>query len=70
MNLLAKTLLAVALLHGPIAHAEYVRFVGSWRLKPGSTNDVSPASRLTVVLLAMNHASQTAADGDEGGAIK
>ena len=69
MNLLAKSLLTVALLLGPIAHAEYVRFEGAWRVKPGSTNDVTPASRLPLVLLAMNHASQTADAGSEGSAI-
>ena len=69
MNLLAKTLLAVALLPGPIAHAEYVRFEDSWRVKPGTTNDVTPASRLPIVLLAMNRASQTAEDGSVGSAI-
>ena len=70
MNLLAKSLLAVALLLGPTAHAEYVRFEGQWRVKPGTTNDVAPAARLPIVLLAMNHASQTAEAGDEGSAIK
>jgi tetratricopeptide (TPR) repeat protein len=70
MNHLAKSLLAVALLLGPIAQAEYVHFEGTWRLKDATTNDVTPASRLTVVLLAMNHASRTADGGDEGGAIK
>ena len=69
MNPLAKPLLAVALLLGPIAHAEYVRFEGSWRVKPGTTSDVSPASRQTVVLLAMNHASRTAEEGDEGAVL-
>ena len=69
MNLFAKSLLAVALLLGPIAHAEYVRFEGSWRVKPGSTNDVTPASRLPLVLLAMNHASATTDAGNEGSAI-
>ncbi len=70
MNLLAKPLLAVALLLGPLAHAEYVRFEGSWRVKPGTVNDVTPASRLPIVLLAMDHASQTAAEGDAGAALK
>ncbi len=70
MNLLAKSFLAVALLLGSIARAEYVRFEGSWRHKPGTANDVTPASRLTVVLLAMNHASQEAEAGNEGSAIK
>ena len=69
MNHLAKSLLAVALLHGPIAHAEYVRSEGTWRVKPGTSNDVTPASRLTLVLLAMNHASQTAEAGSIGSAI-
>ena len=69
MNLPAKSLLAVALLLGPIARAEYVRFEGSWRVKPGSAVDVTPPSRLAVVLLAMNHASQEAADGSIGSAI-
>ena len=70
MNNLAKTLLAVALLLGPLARAEYVLFEGRWHLKPGTTNDVVPADRLPIVLLAMNRASQTAAGGDEGRAIK
>ena len=70
MNHLAKTLLAVALLLGPIAQAEYEHFEGEWRIKPGSTNDVTPAYRLPIVLLAMTHAAQTAAGGDEGTAIK
>ena len=70
MNHLAKTLLAVALLLGPLARAEYVLFEGRWHLKPGTTNDVVPADRLPIVLLAMNRASQTAAGGDEGRAIK
>ena len=70
MNHLAKTLLAVALLLGPIAHAEYEHFEGTWRVKPGTTNDVTPAELLPMKLLAMNHASQTAAAGDEGAAIK
>jgi outer membrane protein assembly factor BamD len=70
MNHLAKSLLAAALLLGPIARAEYVRFEGSWRVKPGSAVDVTPAERLAVVLLAMNHASAEAESGDLGGAIK
>jgi tetratricopeptide (TPR) repeat protein len=70
MNHLAKPFLAVALLLGPIAHAEYERFEGEWRLKPGSTNDVTPPSRLPIVLLAMTHASQTAASGDLGTGLK
>jgi outer membrane protein assembly factor BamD len=70
MNLLAKSFLAVALLLGSHAQAEYVRFEGAWRLKPGSANDVTPPSRLTVVLLAMNHASKEAEAGDVGAAIK
>lgn len=70
MNLIAKLPLAVALLLGPLAHAEYVRFEGAWRVKAGTTNDVSPASRLPIVLLAMNHASQSAEAGDEGAALK
>ena len=69
MNPLAKPLLAVALLLGPIAHAEYVRFEGEWRVKPGTANDVTPATRLPVVLLAMTHASKTADAGAEGSAI-
>ncbi len=69
MNHLAKTLLAVALLLGPIARAEYERFEGSWRVKPGSAVDVTPRSRLPFVLLAMNHASQQEADGSIGSAI-
>ena len=69
MNHLSKSLLAVALLLGPIARAEYVRFEGAWRVKPGSTNDVTPATRLPLVLLAMNHASGTADAGNEGSAI-
>ncbi|MEI6793842.1 MAG: outer membrane protein assembly factor BamD [Verrucomicrobiota bacterium] len=70
MNHLAKTLLAVALLLGPIAHAEYEHFEGTWRVKPGTTNDVTPAELLPMKLLAMNHASRTAEAGDEGAAIK
>ena len=70
MNLSAKSLLAVALLLGSNASAEYVRFEGSWRLKSGSTNDVTPASRLPLVLLAMNHASQEAEAGATGAAIE
>lgn len=70
MNLNAKSLLAVALLLGPIAHAEYVRFEGSWRLKPGTANDVAPPARLPIVLLAMDHASRTAEAGDAGAALK
>ena len=54
---------------GPIAHAEYVRFEGEWRVKPGTANDVTPATRLPVVLLAMTHASKTADAGAEGSAI-
>jgi len=70
MNLLAKSFLAAALLLGLTARAEYVRFEGSWRVKPGTANDVTPASRLSVVLLAMNHASKEAEAGDVGAAIK
>lgn len=70
MNPLAKTLLAAALLLGSAAQAEYVRFEGDWRVKPGTAHDVSPAERLTVVLLAMNHASKEAEAGDLGGALK
>lgn len=70
MNLPAKSLLAGALLLGSLAHAEYVRFEGSWRVKAGTTHDVSPASRLPIVLLAMNHASQAAEAGDAGAALK
>jgi len=70
MNHLAKSLLAVALLLGPNAQAEYVHFEGTWHVKPSSTNDVTPVTRLPIVLLAMNHASQTAEAGDEGAALK
>jgi len=70
MNLLAKSLLAVALLLGPLARAEYLRFEGSWRVKAGTAHDVTPPERITVVLLAMNHASAEAESGDIGGAIK
>ena len=69
MNPLAKSLLAVALLLGPIARAEYVRFEGAWHVKAGTANDVTPAARLPLVLLAMNHASATADAGDVGSAI-
>lgn len=70
MNLLAKSLLAGALLLSPLAPAEYLRFEGAWRVKAGTPTDVTPAERLPIVLLAMNHASQEAAAGDIGAAIK
>lgn len=69
MNHLAKTLLAVALLLGPIAQAEYEHFEGVAR-QAWLDERRHPASRLPIVLLAMAHASQTAAGGDEGTAIK
>jgi len=69
MNLLAKSLLAAALLLGPLARAEYLRFEGSWRVKAGTAHDVTPPERLPVVLLAMNHASQEAANGNIGSAL-
>lgn len=70
MNLLAKSLLAGALLLGPLAHAAFVRVDGSWQVKPGTPADVTPPDRLPVVLLAMNHASAAAAQGDLGQALK
>lgn len=70
MNLLAKSFLAGALLLGSLARAEYVRFEGAWRVKAGTAHDVTPPERLTVVLLAMNHASKEAESGDAGAALK
>lgn len=70
MNPLAKSLLAVALLLGSTLSAEYIRFEGSWRVKPGTAHDVVPASRLPIVLLAMDHATSTGAAGDTGRALQ
>jgi outer membrane protein assembly factor BamD len=70
MNPLAKPLLAVALLLGPLAHAAFVRVDGAWQIKPGTPADITPADRLPIVLLAMNHASAAAAQGDVGQALK
>jgi outer membrane protein assembly factor BamD (BamD/ComL family) len=70
MNLPAKILLAAALLLGAHAHAEFVRKDGAWQVKPGTAADVSPPSRLPVLLLAMDHASGRLEAGDIGGALK
>ena len=70
MNLPAKILLAAALLLGAHAHAEFVRKDGAWQVKPGTAADVSPPSRLPVLLLAMDHASGRLDAGDVGGALK
>ena len=70
MNLPAKTLLAAALLLGAHARAEFVRKDGAWQVKPGTAADVSPPSRLSVLLLAMDHASGRIDAGDVGGALK
>lgn len=68
MNLPAKLLLAVALLLGPLAPAEFVRANGAWGVRSGSA-PTSSTDRLPVVLLAMDHATRLALDGDVGGAI-
>ena len=52
MNPPAKILLAAALLLGAHARAEFVRQDGHWQVKPGTTADVTPPSRLPVLLLA------------------
>jgi len=70
MNLPAKTLLAAALLLGAHARAEFVRKDGAWQVKPGTAADVSPPSRLSVLLLAMDHASGRIDAGDVSGALK
>jgi hypothetical protein len=70
MNPPAKILLAAALLLGAHARAEFVRQDGHWQVKPGTTADVTPPSRLPVLLLAMDHASERVDAGDVGGAIK
>jgi outer membrane protein assembly factor BamD (BamD/ComL family) len=70
MNPPAKILLAAALLLGAHARAEFVRQDGHWQVKPGTTADVTPPSRLPVLLLAMDHASERVEAADVGGAIK
>ncbi len=70
MNLPAKILLAAALLLGAHVRAEFVRKDGAWQVKPGTPADVSPPSRLSVLLLAMDHASARLESGDIGGALK
>jgi outer membrane protein assembly factor BamD len=70
MNLPAKILLAAALLLGTHAQAEFVRKDGAWQVKPGTVADVNPPSRLPVLLLAMDHASNRLDAGDAGGALK
>lgn len=70
MNPHAKLLLAAALLLGVHARAEFVRQDGAWQARPGTVADVSPPSRLPVLLLAMNHASGLVDRGDVGGALK
>jgi outer membrane protein assembly factor BamD len=70
MNLTAKLLLAAALLLGAHVHAEFVRVDGAWQVKPGTPADVSPPARLSVLLLAMDHASGRLDAGDVGGALK
>ena len=70
MNLPAKLLLAAALLLGSHVRAEFIRVDGAWQVKPGTPADVSPPSRLSVLLLAMDHASARVDAGDIGGALK
>jgi outer membrane protein assembly factor BamD len=70
MNPPAKLLLAAALLLGAHARAEFVRKDGAWQVRPGTAADVSPPSRLPVLLLAMDHASARLEAGDVGGAMK
>ncbi len=70
MNLPAKILLAAALLLGAHVRAEFVRKDGAWQVKPGTAADVSPPSRLSVLLLAMDHASARLESGDIGDALK
>jgi len=70
MNLPAKLLLAAALLLGAHVRAEFVRVDGSWQVRPGTIADVTPPSRLPVLLLAMDHASGLLERGDVGGALK
>jgi outer membrane protein assembly factor BamD (BamD/ComL family) len=70
MNLPAKILLAAALLLGAHVRAEFLRVDGAWQVKPGTPADVSPPSRLPVLLLAMDHASGRLDAGDIGGALK
>jgi len=70
MNPPAKILLAAALLLGAHVRAEFVRQDGAWQVKPGTAADVTPPSRLPVLLLAMDHASGRLDAGDIGGALK
>lgn len=70
MNLPTKILLAAALLLGAHVRAEFLRVDGAWQVKPGTPADVSPPSRLPVLLLAMDHASGRLDAGDIGGALK
>ena len=70
MNLLAKTFLGALLLLSPLVRAEYIRTEGVWQLKPGTQSDVTPAERVSHVLLVMNRASREAEAGDAAAALK
>lgn len=70
MNLLAKISLLVLLSLSTPAFADYVRLAGEWQLAPGTTADVTPPSRLALVLLAMNKASRESESGNLAAAQK
>ncbi len=70
MNLLAKTSLGALLLLSPLVRAEYIRTEGSWQIKPGTQSDVTPAERVSHILLVMDRASREAEAGDSAAALK
>ena len=70
MNLLSKISLIALLTLSTPAFADYVRVDGSWQIKPGTTSDVTPPVRLTILLFAMNKASREADAGNLSAARK
>ncbi|MCX6920234.1 MAG: outer membrane protein assembly factor BamD [Verrucomicrobia bacterium] len=70
MNLLSKTFYSAALLLAASASAEFTRQDGHWQVKAGTTPEITPAERLTVVLIAMDIASSANDAGEQSAALK
>ena len=70
MNLLAKTFYSAAFLLAASASAEFIRQDGHWQVKAGTTPEITPAERMTVVLIAMDIASAENDSGEQRAALK
>lgn len=70
MNLLAKTFYSAAFLLAASASAEFIRQDGHWQVKAGTNPEITPAERMTVVLIAMDIASAENDSGEQRAALK